>query len=80
MNRSSVPGQQQEKQQQQQKPLRIKKQEKTLEFHSRLIEAAEVRLFAAVSKRQRASNHKKHTSGAKALILRFFYGPTKVVP
>jgi hypothetical protein len=30
--------------QQQQKTLRIKKQENTLEFHSRLIEAAEVRV------------------------------------
>jgi hypothetical protein len=39
MNRSSVPRQQQQKHQQQQKLLRIKKQEKTLEFHSRLIEA-----------------------------------------
>jgi hypothetical protein len=41
MNLPSVPRQQQ----QQQKHLRIKKQEKTLEFRSRLIEAAEVRFF-----------------------------------
>jgi hypothetical protein len=43
MNPLSRPRQQQQKQQQQQKTLRIKKQENTLEFHSRLIEAAEVR-------------------------------------
>jgi hypothetical protein len=43
MNPLSEPRQQQQKQQQKQKTLRIKKQENTLEFHSRLIEAAEVR-------------------------------------
>jgi len=43
MNPLSGPRQQQQKQQQQQKTLRIKKHENTLEFHSRLIEAAEVR-------------------------------------
>jgi hypothetical protein len=43
MNPLSRPRQQQQKQQQQQKTLRIKKQENTLEFHSRLIEAAEGR-------------------------------------
>jgi hypothetical protein len=37
--------QQQQEQQQKQKALIIKKQENTLEFHSRLIEAAEVRFF-----------------------------------
>jgi hypothetical protein len=43
MNPLSAPRQQQQKQKQKQKALRIKKQENTLEFHSRLIEAAEVR-------------------------------------
>jgi hypothetical protein len=43
MNPLSGPRPQQQKQQQKQKTLRIKKQENTLEFHSRLIEAAEVR-------------------------------------
>jgi hypothetical protein len=42
MNPLSGPRQQQQKQQQKQKTLRIKKQGNTLEFHSRLIEAAEV--------------------------------------
>src|SRR5580704_11005873 len=41
MNPLSGPRQQQQKQQQKQKTLRIKKQGNTLEFHSRLIEAAE---------------------------------------
>jgi hypothetical protein len=41
MNPLSGPRQQQQKQQQKQKTLRIKKQENTLEFHSRLIEAPE---------------------------------------
>jgi hypothetical protein len=45
MNPLPGPRQQQQKQQQKQKTLRIKKQENTLEFHSRLIEAAEVRFF-----------------------------------
>jgi hypothetical protein len=40
MNPLSGPRQQQQKQQQKQKTLRIKKQGNTLEFHSRLIEAA----------------------------------------
>jgi hypothetical protein len=44
MNPLSGPRQQQQKQQQKQKTLRIKKQGNTLEFHSRLIEASEVRL------------------------------------
>jgi hypothetical protein len=43
MNPPSVPRQQQQKKQQQQKTLRMQKHENTLEFHSRLIEAAEVR-------------------------------------
>src|SRR6202051_2770670 len=43
MNPPSGPRQQQ--QQQKQKTLRIQKHENTLEFHSRLIEAAEVRFF-----------------------------------
>jgi hypothetical protein len=47
MNPLPGPRQQQQKQQQKQKTLRIKKQENTLEFHSRLIEAAEVRFCAA---------------------------------
>jgi hypothetical protein len=41
MNPLPGPRQQQQKQQQKQKTLRIKKHENTLEFHSRLIEAAE---------------------------------------
>jgi hypothetical protein len=45
MNPPSGPRQQQQKQKQ--KTLRIQKHENTLEFHSRLIEAAEVRLLAA---------------------------------
>src|ERR1700733_9708504 len=47
MNPLSGPRQQQQKQQQKQKTLRIKKQGNTLEFHSRLIEAAEVRFARA---------------------------------
>jgi hypothetical protein len=43
MNPLSGPRQQQQKQQQKQKTLRMQKHENTLEFHSRLIEAAEVR-------------------------------------
>jgi hypothetical protein len=49
MNPLSGPRQQQQKQQQTQKTLRIKKQENTLEFHSRLIEAAEVRFSRATA-------------------------------
>src|SRR5450631_1247933 len=45
MNPLSGPRQQQQKQQQKQKTLRMQKHENTLEFHSRLIEAAEVRFF-----------------------------------
>jgi hypothetical protein len=45
MNPLSGPRQQQQKQQQKQKTLRIKKQGNTLEFHSRLIEAAEGAVF-----------------------------------
>jgi hypothetical protein len=41
MNPLSGPRQQQQKQQQKQKTLRMQKHENTLEFHSRLIEAAE---------------------------------------
>jgi hypothetical protein len=47
MNPLSGPRQQQQKQQQKQKTLQIKKHENTLEFHSRLIEAAAVRFFKA---------------------------------
>jgi hypothetical protein len=43
MNPLSTPRQQQQKQQQKQKTLRMQKHENTLEFHRRLIEAAEVR-------------------------------------
>jgi hypothetical protein len=43
MNPLPGPRQQQQKQQQKQKNLRIKNMRITLEFHSRLIEAAEVR-------------------------------------
>jgi hypothetical protein len=46
MNPPSGPRQQQQQQKQKQKTLRIQKHENTLEFHSRLIEAAEVRFFA----------------------------------
>jgi hypothetical protein len=41
MNPPSGPRQQQQQQKQKQKTLRIQKHENTLEFHSRLIEAAE---------------------------------------
>jgi hypothetical protein len=51
MNPPSGLRQQQQKQQQKQKTLRIKKQENTLEFHSRLIEAAEVRFSNRCSER-----------------------------
>jgi hypothetical protein len=56
MNPPSGPRQQQQqqKQQQKQKTLRIQKHENTLEFHSRLIEAAEVRLLAARMSEARA--------------------------
>jgi hypothetical protein len=47
MNPPSGPRQQQQQQQQKQKTLRIQKHENTLEFHSRLIEAAEVRFSGA---------------------------------
>jgi hypothetical protein len=51
MNPLPGPRQQQQKQQQKQKTLRIKKHENTLEFHSRLIEAAEVRFSEAWKQR-----------------------------
>jgi hypothetical protein len=46
-----VPRQQQQKHQQQQKLLRIKKQEKTLEFHSRLIEGPWGTLFISFTQK-----------------------------
>ena len=64
-------------QQQKQKTLRMQKHENSLEFHSRLIEAAEVRfsthtgqsyLSAAVFA---ADDWERRTSGAKALITAF---------
>jgi hypothetical protein len=48
MNPLSASRQQPQKQQQKQNTLRMQKHENTLEFHSRLIEAAEVR-FPAIS-------------------------------
>jgi hypothetical protein len=45
MNPPSGPRRQRQQQKQKQKTLRIKKPENTLEFHSRLIEAAESNVF-----------------------------------
>ena len=72
MNPLSGPRQQQQKQQQKQKTLRIKKQGNTLEFHSRLIEATEVRFSRyrakSLAAEFAAADGKDVPQGLKALI------------
>jgi hypothetical protein len=67
MNPLSGPRQQQQKQQQKQKTLRIKKQGNTLEFHSRLIEAPEVRLSFPVWTGSSARIYRKQNDGLFSL-------------